>query len=83
MPYDPVTFPDGTRAIICSRGGRRPKPCHECGRGAVALCDWPTGKHKTCDRAMCAAHAHNLSGRNVDYCTEHWEARQKRAEAPR
>ncbi len=35
------------------------------------LCDWPTAKGRTCDRALCDAHAQPV-GKNKHYCPEHF-----------
>jgi hypothetical protein len=34
------------------------------------LCDWPAGEGKTCDRALCEAHATPV-GKNRHYCPAH------------
>ncbi len=55
MPCDRVTLPDGTGAIVCSRGPRRQRCA--CGKPATRLCDWKmkaTGSG-TCDAPICAA----------------------------
>ena len=68
-----VKLPDGTTAIVCSRGGGPRKACVVCGRGADLLCDFKlTGPKagQTCDRALCAKHTHRPSV-GVDYCPAH------------
>jgi len=60
----------GFSGVIC--GGRaRPKKCVHCGRDADALCDWPTGGGKTCDKPCCSKCRMHV-GPNVDYCKDHW-----------
>ena len=57
--------------IIC--GGRKSPPVYcECGRAAVALCDWkmPNKKSGTCDRPICASHAKQV-GPGKHLCPEH------------
>jgi len=85
MPCRTVHLPGGM-AITCSR--ERTKPCHHCGRGATALCDFPLSgekEGKTCDRPMCARHAHRQGvhtsgphkGDSIDYCLTHHELAKK------
>ena len=42
------------------------------------LCDWPVRDGKTCDRALCGAHATPV-GKNRHFCPEH-HAEQKAAQ---
>lgn len=75
MPCDQVKLPDGTAAIVCSRGHRKPKPCAHCGKPSSKLCDFilvrsHAGNHKTCDKPLCQSCAVS-GGRNVDYCPDH------------
>jgi hypothetical protein len=68
---------NGATVITCVRGGRR-IPCgvEGCPRERVRLCDFPTAPvafgepAKTCDMALCAAHATRVS-RDQDYCPDH------------
>ncbi len=53
--------------------GRKPKRCAYCKRAGTQLCDFPTGKGKTCDRPVCTTHATHVDGQDVDYCQEHRE----------
>lgn len=62
--------------IVCVRGGREIPPC-ECGRPAVALCDYPVerptfGKSTvtTCDASMCRDHRVK-AGAKGDFCIAH------------
>lgn len=87
-----VGLADNSLAIICTRGPKtKAKPCEECGKPSVALCDFPVApaiygktrrkKPKTCDSPMCQAHRHPVPGMDdCDYCTPHAiEARLDRA----
>lgn len=81
MPCHHVNI-GGTRAIVCTSRGRRPKPC-SCGSGKPAdlLCDWkvPNKRSGTCDRPLCAACSH-VPAPNKDLCPEHakqWKARAR------
>jgi hypothetical protein len=45
--------------------------CTECSQvGDEFLCDYPVGKGKTCDKGLCADHAHEVAP-NVHYCPGH------------
>lgn len=53
-----------------------PTHCASCPDFADFLCDYPVGDEKTCDRAMCDSHRHNVAP-EIDYCDAHneeWEA---------
>jgi hypothetical protein len=41
-----------------------------CKADAWALCDWPVGGGRTCDKPLCLEHAH-LVGANRHYCPRH------------
>lgn len=66
--------------VLHMRGRNLPEPCaarvgigeqqQRCADISEALCDWPMGGGRTCDRALCAAHAIEV-GRNKHYCPEH------------
>jgi hypothetical protein len=65
----------GQSMIIC--GGRRQKACYHCGRVSIALCDFPTGKHRngrrrTCSRELCDDCRQQGVSANVDFCLEHY-----------
>ncbi len=49
-------------------------PCSRCHHPADYLCDYPTGKGKTCDAPLCGEHAIRQSGRDVDFCPSHHAA---------
>jgi hypothetical protein len=42
-----------------------------CDYAADALCDWPMGRGKTCDLALCEDHAHNIAPER-DLCPIHF-----------
>jgi hypothetical protein len=39
---------------VCRQARRKPK-CKGCGAAAERLCDWKTGKGKTCDAPVCSS----------------------------
>lgn len=45
-------------------------PLQTCAAFSSFLCDWPIGAGRTCDAALCAAHAQQV-GRNKHYCPTH------------
>lgn len=68
MPCTPLTFPDGSRAIVCTRG---PRPRCACGTRAALQCDAPAKrKSGTCDRHLCASCATEV-GPDRHLCQEH------------
>lgn len=76
MPCTKIDLGDGASAIVCSRGRSTPVcASHGCGRPSEALCDFPLGNGKTCDRKMCARcrHAQPRLGPDRDYCRVHHE----------
>lgn len=66
--------------IRFSGRGKPPAPCAAqvmrggqlvaCRSISAYLCDWPVTGRKTCDVALCEAHAHEV-GRNRHYCPTH------------
>lgn len=59
-------------AILCGDFG---PPCIDCGNVSDALCDFPVGRGKTCDRAICTACSPDIQP-NLNYCAPHraeWE----------
>ena len=64
---------DGGKMFLCGKLGPH---CSECSApGDEALCDYPVGKGKTCDKKLCEVHAHEVAP-NVHYCPGHlaqWE----------
>lgn len=67
-----IKMPDGSTAIVCVRGGKKPALCDYCAKLHSKLCDWPMDDKgtKTCDKKLCDDHAHNV-GPDRDYCPEH------------
>lgn len=47
-------------------------PCADCLDIGNFLCDYPVGDGKTCDRSMCASHAHEIAP-EIHYCDGHYE----------
>lgn len=72
MPCIPFRFPDGTRGIACTRGRKRTHRCSVDGCNAPSefQCDFRTTPGKTCDRHLCAVHAHQI-GPDVHLCPTH------------
>jgi len=73
-PCRVVKMPDGSTAIVCSRGRSSGTPCYVCGRPSSYLCDYPVtrgGKPATCDKPMCARCRNNV-GPDRDYCNAHF-----------
>jgi hypothetical protein len=64
-----IRLPNGGMAIMCG-GRRKHRPCALCGRPSTLLCDYPTGKGKTCDRALCRLCAVPQAA-DVDWCKSH------------
>jgi predicted small metal-binding protein len=60
---------EGKRAIMC--GDLGPK-CLDCGNVSDALCDFPVGRRKTCDRSICTHCSPDLQP-NLNYCAAHRE----------
>ena len=48
-----------------------PMPVCKCGHWADVLCDWPMGRGKTCDIALCKCCSHEI-GDDLDACVIHW-----------
>ena len=76
-----VKLTDGTVAIVCTSGRRRPHRCVSCGAAAGLQCDWKLGGGKTCDAWICAGCAQHV-GPDKDLCPKHqvthkeWQARR-------
>jgi len=80
MPCTRVRLDNGSVAIVCTsgRGKRYEKLCETCMCAATLLCDWKVGKKanghaKTCDQAMCSAHATEV-GPDKHLCPRHAQA---------
>ena len=80
MPCIPFRFPDGVTGIVCVRGRRVRCSAGSCGAASGYQCDYPVSTRKTCDRHLCATHAHEIAP-DVHYCPEHF-AQWQRAGAP-
>lgn len=78
--------------VIHMKGTKLPPPCRAlvgmegtaqdlCGGMPSFLCDWPFGRGRTCDAALCEAHAFQVAI-NKHYCPahryEHLEAQAQR-----
>ncbi len=78
MPCNPAKMPDGTTAIVCTRG-RTTRQCRYCTGAADRLCDYPVvrdGKRGTCDAPICSRCTTRIAG-DGDLCRAHaplWDA---------
>jgi hypothetical protein len=45
--------------------------CSDCAAPSEALCDYPVGDGKTCDRNLCADHALSIAN-DTHYCRDHF-----------
>lgn len=80
MPCTPITFPDGSRAIVCTRS-RRPRCA--CGTRATLQCDAPAKrKSGTCDRHLCTSCATEV-GPDKHLCRAHASGFAAANEAPK
>ncbi|VWB97369.1 hypothetical protein BLA15816_04704 [Burkholderia lata] len=72
MPCIPFRFPDGMSGIVCTRGRKRAPRCSVpgCQASSAFQCDFHTTTVKTCDRHLCAVHAHEV-GDDVHFCPTH------------
>jgi hypothetical protein len=70
MPWKTIETESGPLTFhACTRGGTR--YCTFCRNLPVAkLCDYATGKNKTCDAGMCEKCATSV-GPDLDYCPRH------------
>lgn len=55
--------------FVCGELGSH---CADCMRVSDILCDFPVGKGKTCDRAICDVHSYEI-GPNLHYCESHYD----------
>lgn len=60
---------EGEPGFICGDFG---PACLDCGGVSDALCDFPVGRGKTCDRAICVACAPDIQP-DLNYCRAHRE----------
>jgi hypothetical protein len=81
MPCTPFRFPDGMRGIVCT-GKRRAKRCsvEGCNQPSGFQCDFRTTAKKTCDRHLCAVHAHQV-GPDQHFCPTHLDASGKKVQS--
>ncbi|MDR8105593.1 hypothetical protein KPB04_28055 [Burkholderia cenocepacia] len=72
MPCTPFRLPGGISGIICARGPARERRCsvEGCNAPSGFQCDFQTKPGKTCDRHLCAVHAH-LVGADTHFCPTH------------
>jgi len=59
----------GQKFFICGKLGPH---CADCFGVGDFLCDYPVGNDKTCDRAMCQKHAHEIAP-EIHYCDAHYK----------
>lgn len=69
------TLHDKDRRPIGHICGDLGAPCLHCGAPSDALCDYPVGAGKTCDRALCDYHAAEVAP-DLHYCPAHLDAWQ-------
>jgi len=68
-----VRLPNGTAAIVCSRGRRTTLRQCRCGALAKLLCDWKVGAFHTCDAPICPACAFEVEPEK-HLCAKHQDA---------
>ncbi|MCG5072225.1 hypothetical protein [Paraburkholderia tagetis] len=71
MPCTPFRFPGGINGIVCT-GRKRTSRCsvEGCNAPSGFQCDYQMKPGKTCDRHLCAVHAHQV-GADVHFCPAH------------
>jgi hypothetical protein len=72
MPCTPFRTADGITGIVCTRGRKRAPRCSVPGCNATSgfQCDYRVQGGKTCDRHLCAVHAHQV-GPDAHFCPTH------------
>jgi hypothetical protein len=71
MPCTPFRTPDGLTGIACTSRRRAPRcSVDRCNAPSGFQCDHRAQSGKTCDRHLCAAHAHQV-GDDVHFCPTH------------
>lgn len=72
MPCTPFRLPGGISGIVCTRGRKRAPRCSVVGCNATSCfqCDHRNRLGKTCDRNLCAVHAHQV-GEDTHLCPSH------------
>jgi hypothetical protein len=71
----------GLNAIVCGSGARI-RSCVKCAEPAERLCDWKTGRDRTCDLPMCAR-CTSSPAPGKDLCPKHaaaWAAHPANAQ---
>ena len=61
---------DAHTIFFCARNSDE-SPCFACADAGDYLCDYPVGKDKTCNRALCEQHRHSVAP-ELDYCDLHY-----------
>lgn len=64
--------------FLCASDIKKTDLCWACGYIADLLCDYPMGRGKTCDLALCDEHAREI-GQDRHLCLIHFAEFQKRA----
>jgi hypothetical protein len=72
MPCTPFRLPSGVSGIVCTRGRKRVSRCSVpgCNASSGFQCDYRSEQGKTCDRHLCAVHAHQV-GSDAHFCPTH------------
>ncbi|RKE35242.1 hypothetical protein B0G76_1303 [Paraburkholderia sp. BL23I1N1] len=72
MPCTPFRSPGGVSGIVCTRGRERTPRCSVpgCKEPSGFQCDYQVRASKTCDRHLCAVHAHQV-GADTHFCPTH------------
>lgn len=69
MPCYQFKTSDGGKGFMCGYLGPHCACCADA--GDFALCDFPVGEGKTCDRPLCEEHAHEVAP-DLHYCDSHF-----------
>lgn len=70
MPCTPFRTADGLTGIVCTSRRRVRCSVPGCNEPSGFQCDHRSGAGKTCDRHLCAVHAHEI-GPDVHFCPAH------------
>jgi len=81
MPCTPFRTRDGISGIVCT-GRRRAPRCSVpgCNASSGFQCDHRGTNGKTCDRHLCAVHAHQIAD-NTHFCPTHLAESSGRSQA--
>ncbi len=71
----------GTTVFMCGENAEIVATC-KCGHLSDVLCDYPMGRGKTCDLALCSECSHHV-GDDLDMCFVHFAMFEKKAKTPR